>query len=183
MRLFHDSLSLVVVGSPATGSGVCQVEEITLQHRGMLAQALEQARAGLSEGGIPIGAVLVSGDGGVIGEGRNRRIQRESVILHAEMDALENAGRRAAKEYARCTMYTTLSPCVMCSGAILLYGVKQVVVGENDSFLGAEDLLRSRGVLVEVIDDRACRDIMRSFIAAQPHLWAEDIGEAVSPSA
>lgn len=162
---------------------MCPAEETTLQRRGMLARALEQARTGLSEGGIPIGAVLVSGDGQVIGEGRNRRIQRESAILHAEMDALENAGRRTAKEYAHCTMYTTLSPCVMCSGAILLYGLKRVVVGENDTFLGAEDLLRAGGVQVEVIGDNACRNIMRSFIAAQPRLWAEDIGEPLSPSA
>lgn len=138
--------------------------------------AVAEAMAGLAEGGIPIGSALVV-DGVVVGRGHNRRVQRASPILHGEMDALENAGRLPATEYRRATIYTTLSPCDMCSGAILLYGIPKVVVGENRTFMGAEDLLRSRGVVVEVLDDPECVEMMVSFIAAKPDLWNEDIGE------
>ena len=138
--------------------------------------AVEEARAGLAEGGIPIGSALVV-DGEVVGRGHNRRVQQGSAILHGEMDALENAGRLAASAYRRATIYTTLSPCPMCTGAILLYGIPRVVVGENRTFMGAEDLLRERGVTVEVLDDPACVEMMTSFIAANPDLWNEDIGE------
>jgi cytosine/creatinine deaminase len=137
--------------------------------------AIEEAERGLAEGGIPIGSVLVH-DGQILGRGHNRRVQRGSVILHGEMDALENAGRRSARIYRDCTIYTTLSPCAMCTGAILLYGIPRVVVGENRTFLGEEDLLRSRGVKVDVLQDSRCRDLMAAFIRAHPELWAEDIG-------
>ncbi len=141
-----------------------------------LRAAIEEAEVGLAEGGIPIGSVLVH-DGRILGEGRNRRVQRGSVILHGEMDALEHAGRRPAHVYRECTLYTTLSPCAMCSGAILLYGIPRVVVGENRTFVGEEDLLRARGVVVEVVQDPRCQDLMARFIQAQPTLWAEDIGQ------
>jgi len=138
--------------------------------------AVAEAESGLAEGGVPIGSVLVHG-GRVIGRGHNRRVQLGSVVLHGEMDALENAGRQPAAVYRQSTLYTTLSPCSMCSGAILLYGVPHVVVGENETFLGEEDLLRERGVKVDVIHDRRCRDLMALFISEHPDLWAEDIGE------
>ena len=138
--------------------------------------AKEQAREGLDEGGIPIGAVLVA-DGQVLGAGRNRRVQRGSPILHGETDALDAAGRQPADLYRRATMYTTLSPCDMCTGAMLLYGIPRVVIGENRTFVGGEDLLRSRGVEVVVLDDPECVELMESFIAARPELWNEDIGE------
>lgn len=138
--------------------------------------AVEEARAGLAEGGIPIGSALVI-DGVVVGRGHNRRVQQGSAILHGEMDALENAGRLPASDYRQATIFTTLSPCDMCTGAILLYGIPRVVIGENRTFLGAEDLLRSRGVAVEVLDDPECVELMESFIAANPDLWNEDIGE------
>ena len=138
--------------------------------------AIEEAERGLAEGGIPIGSVLVHG-GRILGRGHNRRVQRGSVVLHGEMDALENAGRQPARVYRECTLYTTLSPCAMCSGAILLYGIPRVVVGENRTFLGDESLLRARGVVVEVLQDARCRELMARFIQAQPTLWAEDIGE------
>jgi cytosine deaminase len=141
-----------------------------------LQAAIDEAQLGLGEGGIPIGSVLVH-DGRIIGRGHNRRIQRGSPTLHGEMDALENAGRLSARIYRQCVLYTTLSPCAMCSGAILLYEIPRVVVGENRTFLGEEELLRSRGVSVEVIDDPACFEIMSRFIAANPELWREDIGE------
>lgn len=141
----------------------------------MLQAALGEARLGLAEGGIPIGAVLVH-RGTVIGHGHNRRVQKGSPVLHAEMDALENAGRRSASVYRESVLYTTLSPCAMCSGAILLYGIPRVVVGENHTFLGEEALLRSRGVEVIVIQDPVCIDLMRRFIASRPDLWNEDIG-------
>jgi cytosine deaminase len=141
-----------------------------------LQAAVEEAELGLREGGIPIGSVVVHG-GRIIGRGHNRRVQRGSVVLHGEMDALENAGRQPARVYRECTIYTTLSPCAMCSGAILLYGIPRVVVGENRTFLGEEDLLRGRGVAVEVLQDARCRELMARFIRAQPALWAEDIGE------
>lgn len=137
--------------------------------------ALEEARLGLAEGGIPIGSVLVH-NGTIIGRGHNRRVQKGSAILHAEMDALENAGRQPAAVYRESVLYTTLSPCPMCSGAILLYGIPRVVIGENRTFLGEEELLRSRGVRVEVLQDEACIGLMRRFIEESPDLWNEDIG-------
>jgi creatinine deaminase len=137
---------------------------------------INEARTGLAEGGIPIGSVLVH-DGKIIGRGHNRRVQQGSAILHGEMDALENAGRLPAAVYAQSTLYTTLSPCAMCSGAILLYGIAKVVIGENQTFMGEEQLLRSRGVEVDVLQDAECIALMRDFIAAQPQLWSEDIGE------
>lgn len=142
----------------------------------LLQLAIAQARAGRAEGGIPIGAVLAV-DGDVLGVGRNRRVQRGSAILHGETDALENAGRLPATTYARATMYTTLSPCHMCTGAILLYGIKRVVVGEHRTFVGAEVLLREHGVEVVVVDSQECVELMTEFIAAEPNLWNEDIGE------
>ena len=138
--------------------------------------AIEEAETGLREGGIPIGSVLVHGTR-IIGRGHNRRIQNSSVVLHGEMDALENAGRHPASVYRECVIYTTLSPCAMCSGAILLYGIPKVVIGENQTFRGEEELLRSRGVSVEVLQDPACIRIMTNFITANPKLWNEDIGE------
>jgi cytosine deaminase len=138
--------------------------------------AIEEARLGLSEGGIPIGSVLVH-DGKIIGRGHNRRIQRGSATLHGEMDALENAGRLSARVYREATLYTTLSPCAMCTGAILLYRIPRVIVGENRTFLGEEELLRSRGVQVDVVDDAECVALMTQFIEQHPQLWNEDIGE------
>ena len=140
-----------------------------------LKAALDEAKKGLSEGGIPIGSVLVH-DGKIIGRGHNRRVQNGSVTLHGEMDALENGGRQPASVYRECTIYTTLSPCAMCSGAILLYGIPRVVIGENRTFMGEELLLKSRGVNVEVIDDPECRQLMQTFIKNHPRLWNEDIG-------
>jgi cytosine deaminase len=137
--------------------------------------AIEEAEAGLREGGIPIGSVLVY-RGQIIGLGHNRRVQKKSAVLHGEMDALENAGRQAAAVYKECTIYTTLSPCAMCSGAILLYGIPKVVVGENHTFLGEEALLKSRGVEVVVLNDEKCRKLMDEFIRQHPALWNEDIG-------
>ncbi|MDJ0792184.1 MAG: nucleoside deaminase [Acidimicrobiia bacterium] len=141
-----------------------------------LAAAIEEARAGLAEGGIPIGSVLVI-DGDIVGRGHNRRVQEGSVIKHAEMDCLENAGRRPAADYRRAVLYSTLSPCDMCSGAVLLYGIPRVVVGENRSFQGPEDHLRRRGVTVEIVDDADCVGLMADFTSARPDLWNEDIGE------
>lgn len=138
--------------------------------------AIAEAEAGLAEGGIPIGSVLVHG-GRIIGRGYNRRVQRGSSVLHGEMDALENAGRLPSSVYRNSVIYTTLSPCAMCSGAILLYGIPRVVIGENQTFLGEEDLLRSRGVILEVVQNPRCVALMRQFIAAHPQLWNEDIGE------
>src|SRR5947207_4393046 len=140
-----------------------------------LAAAIEEAERGLREGGIPIGAVLVHGER-ILGRGHNRRVQRGSAVLHGEMDAFENAGRQPAAVYRQCVMYTTLSPCAMCSGAILLYGIPRVVVGENRTFVGEEDLLRARGVRVEVVQDPRCIEMMERFIAERPELWNEDIG-------
>jgi cytosine deaminase len=139
--------------------------------------AIAEAEGGAAEGGIPIGSVLVH-QRKIIGRGHNRRVQRGSAILHGEMDALENAGRLPAALYAECTIYTTLSPCAMCSGAILLYGIPRVVVGENVTFQGEEELLRSRGVTVEVLQDRRCIELMERFIRENPSLWNEDIGVA-----
>ena len=138
--------------------------------------AIEEAEAGLAEGGIPIGSVVVH-DGTIVGRGHNRRVQQGSAILHGEMDALERTGRRPASFYRECTLYTTLSPCAMCSGAILLYRIPRVIIGENRSFLGEEALLASRGVRLEVRDDPRCLELMRQFMALHPRLWAEDIGE------
>ncbi len=140
-----------------------------------LQAAVAEAEAGLAEGGIPIGSVLVH-RGRIIGRGHNRRVQRGSAVLHGETDALENAGRQAASVYRESTIYTTLSPCSMCSGAILLYGIPHVVVGENKTFLGEEELLRSRGVQVEVLQDPRCIELMTQFIERNPKLWNEDIG-------
>jgi cytosine deaminase len=140
--------------------------------------AYEEALQGYREGGIPIGSVLVL-DGKIIGRGHNRRVQRGSAVLHAEMDALENAGRLAPEEYRRATIYTTLSPCDMCSGAILLYKIPRVVIGENQTFLGAEELLKSRGVELVVLNDPRLIQMMRDFIAEKPDLWYEDIGHCI----
>jgi cytosine/creatinine deaminase len=140
-----------------------------------LQAAIEEARQGLAEGGIPIGSVLVH-HGKIIGRGHNRRVQKGSAILHGEMDALENAGRLPASVYKDSVLYTTLSPCPMCTGAILLYGIPKVIVGENQTFMGDEALLRARGVSVEVIQDPTCIAMMRDFIATKPELWNEDIG-------
>ncbi len=140
-----------------------------------LKAAFDEAQKGLREGGIPIGSIIVHDDR-IIGRGHNRRVQKGSTVLHAEMDAFENAGRQPASVYRQCTLYTTLSPCSMCSGAILLYGIAKIVVGENHSFMGEEELLRSRGVAVEVVQDQACIGMMKSFIADRPELWNEDIG-------
>ena len=141
-----------------------------------MAAAIAEARKGAAEGGIPIGSVLVI-DGEIVGRGRNRRVQRGSSVLHAEMDCLENAGRLRAADYVRATLYSTLSPCDMCSGAVLLYGIPRVVVGENRTFAGPEAYLRSRGVQVEVLGDAECEALMAEFIAEHPALWNEDIGE------
>ena len=138
--------------------------------------AVDEARLGLSEGGVPIGSVLVV-DGVIVGRGHNQRVQQGSVVLHAEMAALEDAGRLSVADYRRSTLYTTLSPCAMCTGAALLYGIPRVVVGENRTFLGREDLLAEEGVVVEVVDDAGCIELMTTFIAANPDLWNEDIGE------
>ena len=140
-----------------------------------LLAAIEEAEQGLKEGGIPIGAALVHG-GRILGRGHNRRVQQGSAVLHGEMDALERAGRQPASVYRESVMYTTLSPCAMCTGAMLLYGIRHVVVGENLTFIGEEDLLRARGVRVEVVQDERCIAMMREFIATHPNLWNEDIG-------
>lgn len=137
--------------------------------------AYEEAVAGLNEGGIPIGSVIVHHNR-IIGRGHNRRVQLGSTILHAEMDALERAGRQPARVYRECTLYTTLSPCAMCTGAILLYGIPRVVIGEHTTFMGEEELLRARGVALTVLDDPRCIELMRNFIARHPALWNEDIG-------
>ena len=141
-----------------------------------LRAAIEEAERGRAEGGIPIGSVLVH-RGEILGRGHNRRVQRGSAILHGEMDALENAGRHPAAVYRESVLYTTLSPCAMCSGAILLYGIPRVVVGENRTFMGEEELLRARGVVVEVLQDERCIEMMAAFIREHPQLWNEDIGE------
>ena len=142
----------------------------------LLALAIAEARTGAAEGGIPIGAALAHGDR-LLGVGHNRRVQQGSAIRHGETDCLENVGRLPASVYAGSTMATTLSPCDMCTGAILLYGIPRVVIGENSTFYGGEDYLRSRGVEVVVVDDEECKAMMRDFIAANPQLWNEDIGE------
>lgn len=141
-----------------------------------LQAAIDEAKKGYAEGGIPIGSVLVH-NGRIIGRGHNKRVQGESAILHGEMDALENAGRQPASVYKECTIYTTLSPCSMCSGTILLYGIPKVVIGENKTFKGEEELLKSRGVNVTVVDNEECYNLMQQFIQEKPTLWNEDIGE------
>jgi cytosine/creatinine deaminase len=138
--------------------------------------AINEARSGLAEGGIPIGAVLVI-DGKIVGRGHNRRVQKGSAVLHAEMDCLEHAGRLTAKEYQRSTLYSTLSPCDMCSGAVLLYKIPRIVIGEHTTFQGPEDYLRLRGVELVILDSEECIRLMRTFIAAKPGLWNEDIGQ------
>ena len=140
-----------------------------------LAAAIAEARQGLAEGGIPIGAALIV-DGRIVGRGHNRRVQNGSAVLHAEMDCLENAGRLTGADYRRAAIYSTLSPCDMCSGAILLYGIPRVVIGENQTFRGPEAYLRSRGVSLDVRDDAECIGLMTAFIASKPELWNEDIG-------
>ena len=156
------------------------VEEAILSHTGhmdpFMQAAIDEAELGWAEGGIPIGSVLVH-DGVIIGRGHNRRVQNGSPTLHGEMDALENAGRRPASVYRESAIYTTLSPCSMCSGAILLYGIPRVIVGENTTFMGEEELLRSRGVEVEVIDSERCKELMERMISERAELWNEDIGE------
>ncbi|HYR89863.1 MAG TPA: nucleoside deaminase [Terriglobia bacterium] len=141
-----------------------------------LEAAIGEAKKGLAEGGIPIGSVLVI-DGRIAGRGHNQRVQKGSAVLHAEMDCLENAGRLKAVDYRRATLYSTLSPCDMCSGTVLLYGIPRVIVGENRTFRGPEDYVRSRGVDVVVVDSRECRDLMERFVRERPELWNEDIGE------
>ena len=138
--------------------------------------AVEEAKIGLAEGGIPIGSVLVIDDK-IVARGHNKRIQLESPLLHAEMDCLENAGRLKFSDYSRATLYSTLSPCDMCSGAVLLYGIKKVIVGENKTFKGPEEYLRSRGVEVVIINNDECRTLMENFIQKDPELWNEDIGK------
>jgi creatinine deaminase len=140
-----------------------------------MAAAIAEAEAGLAEGGIPIGSVLVH-EGNIIGRGHNRRVQRGSAILHGEMDALEQAGRLPASVYTKSVLYTTLSPCAMCTGAILLYRIPRVIVGENVTFMGEEELLKSRGVIVEVLQDPRCIELMKQFILKNPTVWNEDIG-------
>lgn len=140
-----------------------------------LRAAIDEARQGLAEGGIPIGSVLVI-DGTIVGRGHNRRVQQGSAILHAEMDCIERAGRRTGADYRRSTLYSTLSPCDMCSGTALLYGIPRIVIGENRTFRGPEDYVRSRGVQLEIVDDDECIRLMRAFIDARPELWNEDIG-------
>jgi cytosine deaminase len=152
------------------------VHVITETDDRLLGIAIQEAMTGRSEGGIPIGAALAT-DGQLLGTGHNRRVQLGSAIRHGETDCLENVGRLPSHVYRRSTMYTTLSPCHMCSGAILLYGIPRVVVGENRTFLGAEDLLRQHGVIVEVVDDDLCHQLMADFIHANPALWNEDIGQ------
>lgn len=138
--------------------------------------AIEEAKKGLAEGGIPIGSVLVL-DGEIVGRGHNQRVQKGSSVLHAEMDCLENTGRLSAKDYKRAILYSTLSPCDMCSGAVLLYGIPKVIIGENITFQGPEDYIRSRGVELEILQNQECIDLMSNFIEKSPELWNEDIGE------
>ena len=145
-----------------------------------LEAAIEEAKKGMAKGGIPIGSVLVI-DGQIVGRGHNQRVQKGSVVLHAEMDCLENAGRMNGADYRRATLYSTLSPCDMCSGAVLLYGIPQVVIGENRTFCGPEEYMKSRGVEVVIVDNQECRQLMKTFIENNPALWNEDIGEENAP--
>ena len=174
-------MSLLNYAAPGTLSSDARLDLLALcthhpsMHDAYLAAAIAEAKQGRSEGGIPIGSVLVL-DGNVVGRGHNRRVQNASAVLHAEMDCLERAGRLAAVDYRRATLYSTLSPCDMCSGAILLYGIPRVVIGENRTFRGPEDYLRFRGVELDIRDDAGCIALMRDFIAREPALWNEDIG-------
>ena len=145
-------------------------------HKKFLQAAIDQAQKSYNEGGIPIGSVIVH-NGKILGTGHNKRVQEGSVVLHGEMDALENAGRQKASVYKECTLYTTLSPCSMCSGTILLYGIPKVVIGENSTFMSEEEYLKSKGVEIVQMDNQECKDIMQKFIALKPELWNEDIGE------
>ena len=147
-----------------------------MKHQKFMKMAIEEARRGLAEGGIPIGSVLVIDDE-VVGRGHNRRVQRGSAILHAEMDAIENAGRLTAADYKKSTLYSTLSPCDMCSGAALLYGIPRIVIGENETFKGPEEYVQSRGIDLIIMEDKECIELMRDFITKNPALWNEDIGE------
>ena len=147
-----------------------------MKHQKFMKMAIEEARRGLAEGGIPIGSVLVIDDE-VVGRGHNRRVQRGSAILHAEMDAIENAGRLTAADYKKSTLYSTLSPCDMCSGAALLYGIPRIVIGENETFKGPEEYVQSRGIDLIIMKDKECIELMRDFITKNPALWNEDIGE------
>ena len=147
-----------------------------MKHQKFMKMAIEEARRGLAEGGIPIGSVLVIDDE-VVGRGHNRRVQRGSAILHAELDAIENAGRLTAADYKKSTLYSTLSPCDMCSGAALLYGIPRIVIGENETFKGPEEYVQSRGIDLIIMKDKECIELMRDFIAKNPVLWNEDIGE------
>ena len=146
-----------------------------MDHAAFMTEAIREARAGLTEGGIPIGSVLVL-DGKIIGRGHNRRVQKKSAVLHAEMDCIENAGRLKAADYQRCTIYSTLSPCDMCTGTILLYKIPNVIIGENETFKGPEEYSQSRGVNLTNLDDDECKQLMREFIQNKPELWNEDIG-------
>jgi cytosine/creatinine deaminase len=166
--LWETSTILVAARLPATSTSLDMPDPF-------LRAAIDEAELGLREGGIPIGSVIVH-SGRIIGRGHNRRVQRGSAVLHGEMDALENAGRQPAAIYRASILYTTLSPCSMCTGAILLYGIPRVIVGENRTFLGDEALLRARGVTVEVVQDDDCIRLMAGFIQAHPELWHEDIG-------
>ena len=149
---------------------------LSIEHDRFIRLATEEAKKGLSEGGVPIGSVLVI-DGKIIGRGHNKRVQDGSAVLHAEMDCLENAGRLRAKDYKKATLYSTLSPCDMCSGAILLYKIPRVIIGENRTFRGPEEYMQSRGVDLLVLDNKECIDLMTNFIKERPELWNEDIGE------
>jgi creatinine deaminase len=169
------ALAVAALRLHPSAKNVTMTPMVTPKNDQFMQAAIEEARAGLAEGGIPIGSVLVH-QGKIIGSGHNRRVQQGSAVLHGEMDALENAGRQAAAVYRDSVIFTTLSPCSMCSGAILLYGIPHVVVGENQTFMGEEDLLRQRGVTVEVLQSAECVALMREFIAARPELWNEDIG-------
>lgn len=164
---------MMAVGMPGRGDGRSIGEVFVMD--AFMAAAIDEARKGLSEGGIPIGSVLAI-DGKIVGRGHNRRVQRQSAILHAEMDALENAGRLTAKDYQRAVLYSTLSPCDMCSGTALLYKIPRIVIGENQTFRGPEEYVRSRGVELNILNDPECIRLMREFIAARPELWNEDIG-------
>lgn len=181
-RFENQGLSITVPALWLLALAGFKIKEFIEKDEGMneddkfLKAALEEAQKGYAEGGIPIGSVLVH-KGKIIGRGHNKRVQDGSVVLHGEMDALENAGRQPASVYRECTIYTTLSPCSMCSGTMLLYGIPRVVVGENKTFMGEEALLRSRGVEVKVLDNPKCYELMQQFISEKPELWNEDIGE------
>ena len=168
--------NVVIIVSEQKGEGTRTISKNLIER--FMAEAINEAKQSLMEGGIPIGSVLVIDDT-IVGRGHNRRVQKGSAILHAEMDALENAGRLTASDYRKSTLFSTLSPCDMCSGAILLYNIPNVVIGENQTFKGPEAYLQSRGVNVIILNDEECIRLMNQFIATNPHLWNEDIGEPV----